>query len=64
MLGESDRPDAPFLDGQSQAGTTSPYAKIGENPNEALTLAINLIIVSQTEKACRSPRKLLFFSNA
>jgi hypothetical protein len=40
------------------------YAWLGKNLNEALTLAINFIILSQTEKACSSTRKLLFFSNA
>ena len=54
----------PFPPGYAQARAPPPYAKIGENLNEALTLTINFIILSQTEKACPSTRKLLFFSNA
>src|SRR3954464_7088518 len=40
------------------------YARVGKNLNEALTLTIKVIIVSQAKKTCPLWRKLLFCSHA
>jgi hypothetical protein len=45
-------------------GYPLPYALVGKNPNEGLTLTIKVIILSQAKKACPLWRKLLFCSNA